>query len=80
MRKGKVDLEALNKSYISADFSPSTLGPGEEGELIFATSIDGAMTVRYRGADRIERYTIASNANGFRQEHWVRQGTKFVGL
>ena len=78
--KGKVEIGAINKTYISANFSPSTLGAGEESELVFDTSVDNAMTVRYRGADLVERYTIMTNTNGFWQEHWVRRGTQFVGL
>jgi hypothetical protein len=77
---GKVDLQNLNKSYSAVEFSPSTLGPGDGGETIFRPDAEGFMSIRYRGADRIERYTIVSTKNGFWQEHWVRSGTKFICL
>jgi hypothetical protein len=78
--KGKVELGVANKTYPTVEFSPSTLGSGEGGSVPLDTTIDGFMTVQYRGADRIERHTIVSNQNGFRQEHWVQRGLQFIGL
>ncbi len=80
LTRGRVDLEALGESYEAVDFSPSTLGAGEDGEAYFYPDDEGFMTARYRGSDRIERYTIISSQGGFRQEHWVRRGTQFIGL
>lgn len=78
--RGKVELGALNKSYEAVEFSPSTLGAGEDSQAAFYPGEDGCMTVQYRGSDRIDRYTIVSSKTGFWQEHWVRRGTQFVGL
>ncbi len=76
----KVDLEAIDKSYGVAEFSPSTLGPGDGGETIWRPDAEGFMTVRYQGSDRIDRFTIISTQGGFFQEHWVRSGTQFICL
>jgi len=78
--RGKVELGAINASYEGVDFSPSTLGPGDGGQVAFNPGDDGCMSVRYRGSDRIERYTILSTRGGFWQEHWVRRGTQFIAL
>ena len=78
--RGKVELDAINKSYEMVKFSPSTLGPGVTAQAPFYPEDDGCMTIQYRGSDRIDRYTIVSSKNGFWQEHWVRRGTQFIRL
>ena len=78
--RGKVEPGAVNISYELVEFSPSTLGTGEDAHAVFYPGEDGCMSIRYCGSDRIDRYTIMSSKTGFWQEHWIRQGIQFIRL
>ncbi|HEX4019553.1 MAG TPA: hypothetical protein VHX63_00270 [Acidobacteriaceae bacterium] len=76
----EVEIAATNMIYPSIRFDPSTLGPGETNAIGLPTSSDGFLTIRYRGTDRLERFTVFHIIGTISQKHWVQQGTGFVSL
>jgi hypothetical protein len=75
---GPLDLK--DQDTISIDFiQPSTLGPGGRTRLPLPPVWD-AVTIRYKGIDRAQRWTIFYNDRSKPQEHVVAKGLQTVYL
>jgi hypothetical protein len=58
---------------------PSTLGPGNFAELRVPFDWE-VFTVRYKGVDREERWTVVYRDPGKGQDHWVKKGLQIISL
>ncbi|MGA3160290.1 MAG: hypothetical protein ABSC77_03660 [Terracidiphilus sp.] len=70
---GKLDLKNSGQQFSIQFIEPSTLGPGSRAHLPMPPQWE-VITVRYKGIDRLERWTIIYNDPLMPQEHVMSKG------